>query len=364
MRMLSAQEAARISTVLQVDLPQRVLLAVAREGGRRAAQISDDALGQLPALATPEDGPAWVNEVLEWFIGRGDLERGPGGRFRCVPPHLVGASSGGPPRLYGDPLVEGRLERDLGGLGVSVSREVVYAPKIPADDRPGQPDGQTGLPIGLERCLSGDAGDDARLARICERSRVAVIHPDTLKAGLPHISAVVTPPESDLGPVHLRTGLWEAYDPAHEGNRWRANAYWKAGSARLVRWRPSDDLRGSYNVRVFYHAGEGRVAEMGQETARLWQLSLDSQAKKSRFVWLDGPKVWVPRIVPAETQRWLQIVCGRPGRRVWWWLVLEARRPVAEEVCAVLAETLGLRPVRGSPPHEGSRPYQRGRRQG
>lgn len=106
MRILNVQETAEIARRLRDDLPQRVLLTVARGGGRRTAQIADEVLGRLPVSAVPEDGSDWVGDVLEWFVGRGDVEKGPGGRFRCVPPHLVKGMVGSRPHLYGDPLVE------------------------------------------------------------------------------------------------------------------------------------------------------------------------------------------------------------------------------------------------------------------
>src|SRR5215217_1416286 len=127
LRILSAYEAAEASKRLREDLPRRVLLAVARGGGRRAAQIADEALGRLPTSAIPDGGSDWVGDTLEWFVARGDVERGPGGRFRCVPPHLVEGTAGGPPRLYGDPLVEDRLNKALVSVGAKVNSETVYS---------------------------------------------------------------------------------------------------------------------------------------------------------------------------------------------------------------------------------------------
>src|SRR5687768_15584391 len=111
LRILSAYETVEASKRLRKDLPRRVLLGVSRGGGRRAAQIADEALGRLPTSAIPESGSDWVSDTLEWFVARGDVERGPGGRFRCVPPHLVEGTTGGYHRLYGDPSVEDRLNK-------------------------------------------------------------------------------------------------------------------------------------------------------------------------------------------------------------------------------------------------------------
>ncbi len=358
MRILSAYEAAEISSRSREDLPRRVLLAVARGGGRRAAQIADEALGRLPTSAIPEVGFNWVGETLEWFVARGDVERGPGGRFRCVPPHLVDGAAENSPRLYGDPLAENRLDKALASVGAKVGRETAYANEDPAGDKP---DKDTGLPIGMERFVFGRL-DHARLVRACEGSGVALIRLEQLKAALPRITSVVTPPDGELTSIEIRTGFWEVYEPANEGNRWRTNGYWRSGRARLVRWRPSDDLRGAFNARVFYHVGEGRVAEMGGEMARLWQLHLDTQAKRPRTVWRDVTQVWVPRIAPTETQRWLQILSGRQSRRAGRWLVLEMDAAAAEESCSALAETLGLRRVEGRPPYDGPKRPWRGRR--
>lgn len=358
MRVLNPYEAAETSRKLGEDLPRRVLLAVARGGGRRAAQIADEALGRMPTSGIPQDGSDWVGATLEWFVARGDVERGPGGRFRCVPPHLLEGTAGGPPRLYGDPLAEDRLDKALASVDGKVGRETVYANEDPAHNGP---EDEPGLPIGLERRVSGRV-DHAPLVRASQKSGVAMISPDQLKAALPRIASVVTPPDGDLTSVEIRTGFWEVYEPANEGNRWRTSRYWKSGRARLVRWRPSDDLRGVFNARVFYHAGEGHVAEMGGEMARLWQLHLDAQAKRPRTMWKDATEVWVPRVVPTETQRWLQVVSGRQGRRVGRWLVLEMDAPAAEESCSVLAQTLGLRSVGGRPPYDGPKRPWRGRR--
>ena len=358
MRILGPYEAAEISKRSRESLPRRVLLAVARGGGRRAAQIAEEALGRLPTAAIPEDGSDWVGDTLEWFVARGDVERGPGGRFRCVPPHLVEGAAENPPRLYGDPLIEGRLDKALISLGAGISRKTVYANGDPAV---GKPPAEAALPVGVDRCVSGRV-DNSQLAEACERSGVAVITLEQLKAALPRIASVVTPPDDELTPVEIRTGLWETYEPADGVNRWRTNGYWRSGRARLVRWRPSDDLRGVFNARVFYHAGEGRVAEMGGEMARLWQLHLDAQARRPRTVWRDATQVWVPRVVPTETQRWLQVVSGQQGRRIGRWLVLGMGGAAAEESCSTLAETLGLRCAGGRPPYDGPKRPWRGRR--
>ncbi|MDP9437955.1 MAG: hypothetical protein M3P49_04315 [Actinomycetota bacterium] len=338
-------------------MPRRVLVAVALGGGLRATQIAGEVLGRLPTSGVPEDGSDWIGDALDWFIGRGDVEKGPGGRFRCVPPHLVEGATDGRPRLYGDPLVESRLNEALSSVSASVERKTVYASEDASADRS---DAGTRLPVGLERSLSAGV-EEARLAEICERSGVAVLRLEQLAAELPRIASVVTPPDADLAHIDLRTGIWEVYDPTAEGTRWRANGYWRSGPARLVRWKASDDLRGIFNARIFYHAGEGRVAEMGWEMASLWQLRLDADAGRPRTCWKAPTQVWVPRLVPGATQRWLEMVSGRPRRRLGRWLVLEMDAAAAKECCYMLAETIGLGGAEGRPPYDGPKRPWRGR---
>lgn len=358
MRILDERDADALTHKLVGEVPRRVLEAVARKGGSREAELVREVARVLPTQRDAEAVSGWVDGALRGAIGRGDVERGPGRVYRCVPPYLVapleGAGRAGELRLHGDPRAERDLLAVLRPLGAVLKEEV----KLPDPD----PEGRTAPgPVTLERSVS--VGGVSEAAKRCEAHGYLVLRPSELALKLPQVQEdILSPPERDLGLIgELGTGGWEIYDPGERReDRWSPEADWRAGEARLVRWRQSDDWSGERSARVFYHGGRGRVTTLDREGASLWQLYLDGAYENPRAAWRDGADLWVPRMLPDSTLRWLELLAGRRARFAGPRLKLGLGEAASEVAQGVLEETLGLIPRAGQPPYE---PRRRGGRE-
>ena len=351
MRLLSRKDGETLLTLLMDDLPRQVLEAVAREGGRREAQLVSEILRWLPRAVRAEEVRTWVSDVLDWFIARGDVEKGFGGRYHCVPPYLVGDVDD--PQcaelsLCGDPRAEPLLRQALQSLGMTLSYKVICSEMdTETEDTTLRPM----PPVGLERFIPLQSGLRTEVIQACESPGIVIVQPKDLAAALPRLTEVLVPAERDLAISPTSTGLWEVYGPQTQDNdRWRPDADWRTGQAQLIRWRPSDDWCGERSARIFYHAGGGRVAELGPEAASLWQLYLDADAGRPRTVWWDGTRLWVPRMLPVATHQWLRLLAGRQSNFRGRWLVLEMNEALASMAGTTLTDTLGLRHEDGRPP--------------
>src|SRR5262245_25596647 len=62
----------------------------------------------LPMAPEITDVRNWVSASLDWFLGNGDIQKEPGGRYTCVPAYGVVSGDEYPrnARLNGDPSVE------------------------------------------------------------------------------------------------------------------------------------------------------------------------------------------------------------------------------------------------------------------
>ena len=351
MRLLNRGDAEALLGLLVDDLPRQILGAVAREGGRREAQLVSELSRWFPRSVATQEVRTWVSDALDWFVVRGDVEKGFGGRYHCVPPHAIGdVDTPDGPELWlcGDPRVEPSLRQALQPFGVILTYKTVYA------QAEGALEGASARsipPTGIERSISSPPCMQAEVVRACESLGILIVEPNNMAAALPRLGDVVVPAERDLETSPVSAGLWEVYEPrTGEEARWRADANWRMARARLVRWRPSDDWRGERSARVFYHASDGRVAELGPEAASLWQLYLDAKAECHRTVWWDGARMWVPRMVPVGTQQWLRVLSGRSAYLRGGCLVLEMNEALAGTASATLVDTLGLRHQEGQPP--------------
>ncbi len=359
MRVLSRVYAEEVGQRLINEVPRRVLEAVAREEGRRKAQLVSELTRWLPKTVDPEAISGWVDETLGWLIVRGDVEREPRGVYRCVPPYLVqigGAPSGGGLRLHGDPRAEPDLLRILKALDARLAYGGVRHYGRPEGEAEMRPD----LGV-LERSIELGPTDNHAAARMCESEGYAVLRPSELGATLPRKEDVIAPAERNLTFLASPTpGIWEAYDPAADRpERWVPAEGWQSGEARLVRWRPSDDWEGDRDARIYYHGGDGRVAELGAEMGALWQLYLDGLSGNPRAIWWSRERLWVPKMLPTATVRWLELLAGLRARFAGPWLRLNIDEAAMGVVRTALSESLGLKFRSGYPPRES---YRRGGR--
>ncbi|GFP38414.1 hypothetical protein HKBW3S47_00115 [Candidatus Hakubella thermalkaliphila] len=351
MQLLSREDAKTLLELLIDELSRQVLEAVTREGGRREAQLVSEVLRWLPRIVRTEEVRTWVSDVLDWFVARGDVEKGLGGRYHCVPPYLIGDVEDphcAELSLCGDPRAEPLLWQGLQPLGASLGYETIRLEmEIETENAPIRPI----PPVGLERFVSLPPGLRAEVVQACESLGIVIVQPKDLAAALPRLTKVAAPAERDLSVSPMSAGLWEVYEPrTDDDDRWRPDADWRAGQARLIRWRPSDDWRGERSARIFYHAGSGRVAELGSEAASLWQLYLDADAGRPRTIWWDGARLWVPRMLPVATQQWLRVLAGRSPCFRGRWLVLEMNEALTSMACTTLVNTLRLWRQDGRPP--------------
>lgn len=357
MRILDRWDADALTEKLVGEIPRRVLETVAWKEGCREAALVRGVIRGLPTQIEAEAVAGWVNGALRGAIGRGDVQRGPGRIYRCVPPYLVvpaeeiGQVAG--LRLHGDPRAERGLLADLRPLG-AVLQETVEGPnpELEGHTAPGL--------VTLKRFISVERVAEA-VGR-CEALGYLVVLPSELALKLPRIQEdVLSPASNGLEPVEeLDNEGWEAYDPEERReDRWSPRADWRAGEARLIRWRQSDDWVAEWNARIFYHGGSGRVMPLDRERACLWQLYLDALYENPRASWHDGHDLWIPRMLPDSTLRWLEILAGRRTRYAGPRLKLRLGEEAQKIAQGMLEETLGLSPLSGKPPYE---PRRRGER--
>lgn len=350
MRLLDREDAETLLELLIDDLPRQVLDAVTREGGRREAQLVSEILRWLPRTVRTKHVRIWVSDILDWFVVRGDVEKGFGGRYQCVPPYLVGDVDD--PHctelsLCGDPRAEPLLQQAFQPLGVALRYKII---RRDTDTETEDTAIRPMPPLGLERLVSLPSSSCTEVVQVCESLGIVIVQPKDLAAALPRLTEVVVPAKRDLVVSPVSAGLWEVYEPhTEDDDRWRIDPDWRASQAQLIRWRPSDDWRGERSARIFYHASGGRVVELGPRAASLWQLYLDANAKHPRITWWDGTKLWVPRILPVATQQWLRTLAGSSSCYRSVWLIYEMSEALASKARATLTATLGLRCQDGQP---------------
>lgn len=340
MQLLNQEDAVVLLELLKDNLPQQVLNIISSKGVQREMQIISECSRWLPRSVPITETRRWVGTILDYFVRRGDVEKGPGGRYHCIPPYIIDNPISPDFWLYGDPRVSTRLREKLRPLGLTLNSETVYE----TDEN------HSSIPAGLERSIPISENLASKVTPMFKHLGIVYIQLHELEEQLPRISLIVVPPESDLNNVRIRSGLWDTYNPEHYGEeRWNPDEEWQNSVANLVRWRLSDDWRGESNARVFYHADSGRITELGTETSSLWQLHLDSKVGNSRVVWWDGKMLWVPQVVPVVTQQWLQATANRQFRFRKHWLVLEMSTASVRPVCDTLKKTLRLQQKDGHP---------------
>ena len=351
MQLLGREDVETLLELLMDDLPRQVLWSVAREGGRREAQLVSEILRWLPRAVRTDEVRTWVSDVLDWLTTRGDVEKGFGGRYHCVPPYLVGDVDDQrctELSLCGDPRAEPLLRQALRPLDVTLRYKTIRSEMSAETENAAM---RPTPPVGLERFFSIPSGLRAVVAQECKKLGIVVVQPKDLAAALPRLEQVMIPAERDLADSPTSVGVWEIYEPkTGDTDRWRQDADWRACQAQLIRWRPSDDWRGERSARIFYHAGGGRVVELGPEAASLWQLYLDDSAENPRSIWWDGARLWVPGMLPIATQQWLRVLADQSSRFRGRWLLLEMNEALASMAGATLTNTLGLRHEDGRPP--------------
>ena len=340
MQLLNQEDAVALLELLKDNLPQQVLKIISSEGVQREMQIVSACSRWFPQSLRITETRHWVNTILDWFVRRGDVEKGTGGRYHCIPSYAIGNQNSSDIWLCGDPSPDAQLIKKLRPLGLTLKYKTIF--KTDKNKSP--------IPTGLERFIPISEESTSKVKKILEHLGIVYIDLRELEEQLPRIAQIAVPPESDLDIVRIQSGLWDTYNPEHYGEeRWKPDEKWQASVANLVRWRPSDDWRSESNARVFYHAGSARITELGTETSSLWQLHLDTKVGNSQVVWWDGKMLWVPQVVPVVTQQWLQATANRQFRFRKHWIVLEMTAESIRPVCDTLGRTLRLRRQDGRP---------------
>jgi len=358
MRILLPDQAEALTLKLVDAVPRKVLEATAGAGGMRETQVRAEVARWLPQTIPAEEVRRRVGEALDWYEARGDVEKGHGGRYQCLPPYLIevpGSGSYVHCVLCGDPRVESQLGKALQPFGARIQHS-----NPPITGRT-DPDDRVRLSRGWERMLVVPAARFSEVRSTCNSRGVSVFGRRDLERALPRVSDVVAPTEEAPTADAPSSGFWDAYRPASErADRWEASKYWRGGDSRLVRWKPSEGWAGVRDCRHFYHAGDGRVAELDADAASLWQLYLDREAGWPRQTWKDGAKLWVPKMLPPVTLQWLGLLAAEPSIPYGGWYVLKFDTERLQEVSETLERTLGLRCLVGPPEYD--RP--KGRRRG
>lgn len=346
MRVLDAEQAASFNASLIGAITRKTLETIVLTDGIREVQIKHEVSRWLPQTIPSEEIGQRVSDALDWFVIRGDIEKGTGGRYRCLPPYLIEVSERGSQAysmLYGDPCGEASLERVLRQFD---GRVQYRKPPIGEMDQPTNARSSRGW----ERMIIVPAANLSEAMSACVAAGIIVFRSDAIKKALPRISEVTAPPEQELSRTTPSAGFWDAYRPAAEReSRWLSTKYWKNSDACLVRWKPTEEWSGYRDRRYFYHAGDGRVAELDTDTASLWQLYLDHEANRPRQVWRDKAYLWVPKVLPLATYQWLRLLSKGPVRSLGRWSVVEIDHRSFEDIRKTLDRTLGLRCADGRP---------------
>lgn len=348
MRVLSFSEADSVGDRVLRELPRRLLESIATGPGRREHELSREVAGQMPGPGARERVPLLVGEALDWFVSHRELEKGYGGRYYCAPPYLIESARSDSTwlklSLCGDPAGERLLRERFDRNSLRVHGETVMSSE------------ELKEPIGVRRWCAFTGPPLSEIESRCKDAGITVIGLGDVAEAVPRISEVRVPSESEFGVEILVGGLWELYAPAREeGGKWNPDRFWRTRNSRLVRWRPSEDRRGEHEARVFYHSGNGRIAELGAESSRLWQLYLNSGVAAAASLWRDGGRLWVPRGLPSAALWFLEVLSETPPRRREAWSVFELGGGPADGACELLADRLELRIVEGSPPFKVNR---------
>lgn len=354
MRVMSPARAKRLAEGLAREVPRHVLELLAFRGGAREAQIVREVARRLPSHVGVEAAADWVKQSLGYLIVRGDVERGPGGVYRCVPAYIVhGLSEAGGRalRLHGDPRAERTLLKVLRDLGAAVESDAGTGSEAGDADKEPKPD------LGaLGRYLVLEASDSGSAASVCEAHGYPVFRLSRLAENLPSVDGLLCPSERDLRPAEgLPNGRWDVYDPGaasdeeDEETRWRSHEDWRADVYGLVRLREGNEELGEWGARIFYHGGGGRVFQLGRDSASLWMLYLDRLSGNPRTTVWHNDRLWVPSMMPFKTVRWLELLAGRRARRGGRRLNFPVDEASAREAQAVLEQTLRLRPLKKLP---------------
>lgn len=361
MQLLSTDDIAIITEALIDGTPSRLLLNIARQGGRHEYQLASELMRWLPSHLPEYYGRDWIAALLDWSRVRGDIERDKRGRFTCLPPYLVGEvvnDSRSSLTLCGDPRIASRINREMRHLGVSVAEQVAHGYSSDEQSSEGE---KTVVPLGVERIVHTRAGLRGPIESAFDRLGVTILRPTAFAAALPLLDLWI-PPSAEQYPRLI--GIWERYDPTiASDNRWTGASAWAALPPGLVRCRPSEDWQGERTARVFYHHGDGHVVELGNESGSLWQLYLDREVGHPRTCWRDGSILRVPDILPSHVLQWLRLLTasGVSARFQRGWFVAPLTETTIEHAISVLAAKYQLRQQTGLPP--GTPGFQQVRRQ-
>ena len=336
MQLLDQEDALALIDLLKDGLPQQLLNIISREGEQREMQLVSECSRWFPRNVETTEIRNWVNTILDWFLRRGDIEKGSGGRYHCIPTYAIENQSCSDIWLCGDPSQDSQLHKVLRPYSLSLKYETIFESSGEEESSP--------FPIGLERSIPTARVGVSQVLPILKQLNIAYIRSQDLEKHLPRIATVIVPSESEAGLPSISSELWEIYDPQRTSeDRWKPDVEWQKSKAKLVRWLPGRDAREERSARVFYHVGSGRVVELGSETSSLWQLHLDTAAGNPRVINWDGTMLWFPKAIPVQTQQWLQSTVGRRFRYLRHWLVLEMNSDQLSPICDILGETLGLR---------------------
>ena len=342
MEVFSAEDAQAAESLLRDDVARKVLSFGTPGQEFRGSQVVDALRRYLSYSLDPRE---LVEESLRWFVGRGDLERGPNGLYHCLPPYVVGeaAASNSPSggktvwALFGDPGMTQRLRDDLRPTGTLLHSETITS-------------NMEAIPIGLNRQLRLYAADGARVREVCAGLGIVFISFSEIERRLPCIDQVAVPLADLTVALPNLGGLWEEYRPSQQSKvRWLGNETWRTKTARLLRWHPNEEEGNRRYVRFFYHEGQGRGLELNWEQAYIWQASLDQQAGHSRNIWVDYQTLWLPFVTPAATQQWLTLITGHSARTAGQWLCWQVPQTLHIHILALLSSTLGWRSQNGRP---------------
>ena len=348
MRLMSQTEVRSLIDQMINELPRHVLNTVGRLGGCREHQVVNEARQWLPETDTTRHVGEWIADILEWFVQNGDIEKGAGGRYRCIPGYAIGDLEDREVlNIYGDPRCESLLKR-AGNTKRIILRSLV----VGHGESLGRNSGNKGYdrerkscPIGVERMLAAQGVSADEVRQVCDEAGVVIVQLSELGRMLTGIRALLPPSRPSEAPVLPRTGLWEVYDPSRPVKEgfWRSHTSWRDSSVSLVRWRPVADWQGNKHERTFYHFGSGLVTEVGSDYAALWRYRICWENGVLRSVCYDGDMLWIPVDAPPKVVQWLRITAGVRPRRQLDQLGFSLEPQTAEAVGKRLEDILGVR---------------------
>lgn len=345
MTIASQLDHEHVAASMQKRLPLFVLQYIGSRGltGCRLPEVRSACVYWLPSGLS-----AWVASfvprVLEWFEARGDLTRGKGGIYRCIPPYCIGSDIKEPStiQLYGDPTPELSLRAVLDRVGGYLQYQ------------PARESGRAGNPedaewVGCIRTITAPNGAETlRVINLLRESGYNVYDPTELGFRVRGIEHLLVPNEARFTSTGPSGGFWSDYNPmagSDHYSRWRSSANVHQIQSRLVRWHETAEGSDYQYRRYFLHVGRQRLLEIDWDLCCWWRFKLDHEDGNPVTAYWPVGREWLVTAspFPISVNRWLTFLAQGPVERLRGVTQYMLSPDIRQSVTARLKDLLGIR---------------------